>query len=158
MSATAPAVDLRTALEAHAAECRKALADMRPRPDLPEDLRARLRTEHANLAGADLAGAYLADADLADANLAGANLARANLAGAKGIVDVVSITRIGSRQATLTATKAEDGAVRVMTGCFAGTLDEFESAAARTHGDNEHGKAYAAAAALIRLRLCGGAK
>lgn len=111
-----------TALEAHAAECRKAIAELRPRPALP-------------------------------ANLAGAYLARAYLAGAKGVVDVVTIAPIGSRRACLTATKGEYGSVRLTTGCFAGSLDDFAKAVEREHGGNEHGDAYRAAIALIRARF-----
>jgi len=194
--------DLRTALEAHAAECRKAMAELRPRPSLPANLAdanladanlagvnlaganladanlADANLADANLAGANLARAYLADANLADANLADAyladaNLARANLAGvnlaganlarayladanladAKGIVDAVTIAPIGSRRACLTATKAENGSVQLMTGCFNGSLDDFAKAVEREHGGNEHGDAYRAAIALIRARF-----
>ena len=138
---TTTKTDLRSALEAHAAACREAITALRHRPDLPAELRA------------NLAGAYLADANLAGAYLADANLAGANLTGANGIVDVVSVTRIGSRWATLTATKGDDGTVCLMTGCFSGTLAEFEAAVAKRHGDNEHGRAYAAAVAMIRARF-----
>ena len=140
-------LDIRTALEAHAAKCRKALAEMRPRPALPADLTG------AYLAGTNLAGANLAGAYLAHANLAGANLAGADIDGANGIVDTVTIAPIGSRRACLTATKGEDGTVRAMTGCFTGTLDELAAAVEREHGANEHGDAYRAAIALIRVRF-----
>jgi len=200
-------LDIRTDLEAHAAKCRKALAEMRPRPALPADLTgaylAGTNLAGANLAGTYLAGANLADANLADAdladadlaganlagadidganltganlaganlkgadlaganldganltgaNLAGANLAGADIDGANGIVDTVTIAPIGSRRACLTATKGEDGTVRAMTGCFTGTLDELAAAVEREHGANEHGDAYRAAIALIRVRF-----
>lgn len=132
MTATA-IIDLRTAMETHAANCRRAMADMRPRPDLPVELRARLRAEPA----------YLADA----------NLSGANLAGAKGIVDAMSISPIGSRRATLTATKGEDGTVTLMTGCFRGSLDDFVARVNSEHGDNDHSRAYRLAVDLIRLRF-----
>ena len=73
--------EIRTALEAHAAECRKAIAELRPRPALPANL-AGANLAGANLADANLAGANLADAYLAGADLTGADLAGANLAGA----------------------------------------------------------------------------
>jgi uncharacterized protein YjbI with pentapeptide repeats len=114
---------------------------------------ARANLADANLTGANLTDAYLADAYLARAYLADAYLADANLADAKGIVSALTIGPIGSRGAMLTVTKDDAGMLTVMTGCYRGTLDEFVAAVAKTHGDNDHGRAYAAAVSLIRATI-----
>ena len=110
----------------------------------------------ANLDGANLDGANLALANLAGANLAGANLAGANLAGAYldgaylvGKRPILQIGPLGSRCAYLVSYITAAG-IKVRAGCFFGTLEEFEAACAKTHGDNEHGKEYAAAVVMIR--------
>jgi uncharacterized protein YjbI with pentapeptide repeats len=121
---------------------------------------ARANLTDANLAGANLAGANLAGADLAGADLAGAYLARAYLARAYlardngqkltliGDRPVFVIGPIGSRCAYLT-TFLTDAGVYVRAGCFWNTLDAFKAAVAETHGDNNHGREYRAAIALI---------
>ena len=102
--------------------------------------------EKATTAGAYLAGADLDGADLAGANLAGAYLARAKLIGQR---PVFQIGPIGSRCAYL-LTFITDQGVQVRAGCFAGSLDEFEQAVKETHGENEHGKEYTTAIAMVR--------
>ena len=107
--------------------------------------------DRANLAGANLDGANLAGANLAGANLDGANLDGANLAGAYlvGKRPILQIGPLGSRCAYLVSYITAAG-IKVRAGCFFGTLEEFEAACAKTHGDNEHGKEYAAAVVMIR--------
>ena len=112
---------------------------------------------HANLYGADLYGANLSRANLGGANLGGADLSRANLSHANLYdaylpvgMHVLQIGPIGSRRATLMWLHDAERDI-VMTGCFSGSLEEFERAVEKTHGDSEHGRAYAAAIALIRL-------
>jgi uncharacterized protein YjbI with pentapeptide repeats len=115
----------------------------------------------ANLTGANLAGANLDGANLAGANLAGANLDRAYLAGANldganlaggfrlvGSSPVLQIGPLGSRSAYLVAYRTDAG-LRIRTGCFFGTRDAFTTNITKTHGDNVHGKNYAAALAFI---------
>jgi uncharacterized protein YjbI with pentapeptide repeats len=105
----------------------------------------------ANLDGANLAGANLAGANLDRAYLAGANLDGANLAGGFRLVGsspVLQIGPLGSRSAYLVAYRTDAG-LRIRTGCFFGTRDAFASVVAKTHGDNVHGKNYAAALAFI---------
>jgi uncharacterized protein YjbI with pentapeptide repeats len=114
----------------------------------------------ANLAGADLTRANIARANLTDADLAGADLAGAYLAGANltrangqkhtliGNRPVLVIGPLGSRCAYLT-TFMTDAGVYVRAGCFWNTLDAFKAAVAETHGDNNHGREYRAAIALI---------
>lgn len=43
----------------------------------------------------------------------------------------------------------------VCTGCFVGSIDEFEKAVKRTHGDNEYGRAYRNVIALFRAMIGG---
>jgi uncharacterized protein YjbI with pentapeptide repeats len=109
----------------------------------------------ANLAGASLIGANLAGANLDGANLAGANLDGANLAGAKlsfgkaiGSRPYFAIGPIGSRcdYAKLWIT---DKGPFVQAGCFTGTLEKFNAACIKTHGDTDHGKEYAMAVLMF---------
>ena len=102
--------------------------------------------EKATTAGANLAGANLDGAYLDGANLDGAYLARAKLIGQR---PVFQIGPIGSRCAYL-LTFITDQGVQVRAGCFAGSLDEFEQAVKETHGENEHGKEYTTAIAMVR--------
>jgi hypothetical protein len=123
-------------------------------------VKSRADLARANLAGADLAGANIARANLTDADLAGADLAGAYLAGANltrangqkhtliGNRPVLVIGPLGSRCAYLT-TFMTDAGVYVRAGCFWNTLDAFKAAVAETHGDNNHGREYRAAIALI---------
>ena len=66
---------------------------------------------------------------------------------------LITITSIGSEDGILTAFKNSQGGISVTRGCFNGTLNEFEQAVNRTHGDNEHAKTYKIAVKLIKSRL-----
>ena len=104
----------------------------------------------ADLSGAGLAGAGLAGADLSGAGLAGADLTGAGLRGQKlaGTRPILQLGPIGSRSDYLVS-YITDAGVRVKAGCFSGSLDEFRAACAKTHGDSDHGREYAAAVAMI---------
>jgi uncharacterized protein YjbI with pentapeptide repeats len=104
----------------------------------------------ANLVGANLVGANLGGANLVGANLGGANLVGANLGGAKMIGDrpILMIGPIGSRAAYLTA-YVTDAGIAIKAGCWEGPLGAFAARVASEHGDNEHGREYAAAIAMI---------
>ena len=111
----------------------------------------------ASLHGATLAGAHLDRANLAGANLvgdnlAGAYLARANLDGAylAGKRPIFQIGPIGSRSAYLVAHLTDKG-VALQTGCFTGTVAEFEAKLQAEHGDNKHAQEYRAALQLIKV-------
>ena len=121
------------------------------------DLRGADLSE-AYLCGADLRGAYLCGADLRGAYLCGADLRGADLRGA--VIDsggrrligerpMLKIGRIGSRSDYLIAW-ITDGGLRIQVGCFRGSIVDFESAVIETHADNEHGREYIAAIAMIR--------
>jgi len=110
----------------------------------------------ANLVGANLARAYLARANLDGANLVGAYLARANLDGANldgakliGERPVFQIGPIGSRCAYFVAYLTDKG-IKLLAGCFFGSLDEFVAKLSEEHGDNEHAIEYRAALELIK--------
>ena len=60
--------------------------------------------------------------------------------------DFVVIGPLGSRDAYLTWTRSDNC---IATGCFRGTAAQFLVAVAATHGDNEHARAYRAAAAFL---------
>ena len=113
----------------------------------------KLTLEAAVEAKTDLTGAYLTGAYLTGADLTGADLTGADLTGAGDekieILRYLNIGPIGSRLSYLNVFFTKKG-VFTHTGCFRGTLEEFEAKAQREHGDNEHGVAYAAAVAFIR--------
>lgn len=46
-----------------------------------------------------------------------------------------------------------DKGIRVQTGCFFGTMEEFIAAVKNKHGKNSHAKEYQAAANLIKLHF-----
>lgn len=67
--------------------------------------------------------------------------------------DYLTLSPIGSRNDCTTFFKTADGGIFVMCGCFRGTIDEFEQAVEKTHGDNKHGQAYRKAIELAQIRL-----
>ena len=109
----------------------------------------------ANLSGADLSGADLYGADLYGANLIGANLIGANLTGANladanltGERPILQIGPIGSRSAYLVAYSTDKG-IKINTGCFSGSIQEFRARVKHEHGDSVHAQEYEAACLLI---------
>ena len=105
----------------------------------------------ANLAGANLAGANLAGANLDGADLGGANLARAFLAGGEKLIGerpLLQIGPIGSAARYFVAYNTDKG-LRLRTGCFFGSREQFEARLSTTHGDNLHAQEYRAALDLI---------
>ena len=107
----------------------------------------------ANLVRANLVRANLDGANLDGANLDGANLDGAHLDGAKGIKDVLSIGPIGSRKAYLMAILDDKDNITVQTGCFKGTLKQFEAKVKKTHPDDKHSQPYLIAIDLIKAWL-----
>lgn len=106
--------------------------------------------DRADLRGSDLSGSDLRGSDLSFADLRGSDLRGAYLYGNRlvGERPLLLIGPIGSRDDYLSAWLADAG-VMVTAGCFHGTLDEFRAAVEATHGNNEHGREYAAAIAMI---------
>ena len=129
------------------------------------DLRGAVLTD-AVLTGAVLRGAVLTGADLGDADLTDAVLRRADLgdaalrradlgdagslAGARLPVRNRQIGPLGSRDDTLVWLPDMD---LIKTGCFSGTMTEFEAAVEKIHGSNAHGDAYRAAIAYLRATM-----
>lgn len=73
----------------------------------------------ADLRGAKLEGTYLTDADLREANL--------------GNTKILQLGPLGSRKDYLVVKRFPTGETEVMTGCFRGTLLEFEDAVLETY-------------------------
>ena len=140
----------------------------------PDSLRVRAALEHAvargadlyganlrgaNLSGAYLSGAYLSGANLSGADLRGAKLSDAYLRGAKlsgvlidanvrlvGQRPVLTIGPIGSRSDWLVAFVTDSG-VRLRTGCFFGTVEQFRARLADS--DDVAREEYTAALTLV---------
>ncbi len=62
---------------------------------------------------------------------------------------------IGSRDDFLTCYLDKDKKIYAVTGCFSGTLEEFEKKVKETHGSNKHAKQYLKAAEAARVMLSG---
>jgi len=60
---------------------------------------------------------------------------------------------IGSRDDFLTCYLDKDKKIYAVTGCFSGTLEEFEKKVKETHGSNKHAKQYLKAAEAARVML-----
>ena len=60
---------------------------------------------------------------------------------------------IGSRDDCLTCYLDKDKKIYAVTGCFSGTLEEFEKKVKETHGSNKHAKQYLKAAEAARVML-----
>ena len=118
----------------------------------------------ANLRGANLRGAYLSSADLGGADLCGADLSSADLCGAdlcganlddtkiKGTNAIIQIGPIGSRADMMLVFNTDDG-LRVSTGCFYGSADDFLVRVMETHGTNQHATNYRNALELAASML-----
>ena len=118
----------------------------------------------ADLSSADLGGAYLGSANLRGANLRGADLSSAylgsaNLGGAdlddtkiKGTNAIIQIGPIGSRADMMLVFNTDDG-LRVSTGCFYGSADDFLARVMETHGTNQHATNYRNALELAASML-----
>ena len=85
--------------------------------------------------------------------LRGADLRGANLRGAAlGNNRILQIGPIGSRRDYLIL-KAGPELDEVSTGCFTGTLAEFEQAINKTHSDSRWGEEYRLAIAMFKATL-----
>ena len=63
------------------------------------------------------------------------------------------IACIGSRNGFTTFFRTKEKKIYVTCGCFTGDIDQFAEKVKRTHGDNEHAKAYMLAIELAKLRI-----
>ena len=64
--------------------------------------------------------------------------------------DYIVIGPIGSRNDCATFYKTKDNNIRVVCGCFNGTLEEFEARVKETHKGNKYEKAYLNAIAFVK--------
>jgi hypothetical protein len=62
------------------------------------------------------------------------------------------LSKVGSENGTFTACATKNG-IWCSRGCFDGTIEEFEDAVNKTHGDNKTGKEYKLIIELVKLRL-----
>lgn len=69
--------------------------------------------------------------------------------------EVVAVEYIGSRYDTTKFYRTGNG-ITVICGCFMGTLDEFKTQVAKTHGDNKYAREYKLACQLAELHIWGG--
>lgn len=67
--------------------------------------------------------------------------------------DWFTIDPIGSREDVMTVTRDHKLGLRITTGCFSGSIDEFKAAVKATHGNNRHARDYRAALQLIKTRF-----
>ena len=68
----------------------------------------------------------------------------------KNPTDYIVIGPIGSRNDCTTFYKTKDSNIRVVCGCFNGTLEEFEKAVKKTHEGTRHEKVYMDAIAFVK--------
>lgn len=98
---------------------------------------------------ATLYGANLARANLYGANLYGATLYGAKLNNERTAVAAMQIAPLGSRRAELIAWVCDDQSILIWTGCFRDSLDKFQDAVMKTHGENIFGREYQAAIQFV---------
>ena len=70
-----------------------------------------------------------------------------------GNAHIMWISKIGSRNDTVTFMRSKELKIIVTVGCFKGSIDEFEEKVKQTHGENEHAQAYFLAIQLAKLRI-----
>lgn len=70
----------------------------------------------------------------------------------KSTSDYITISPIGSRNDITTAFRTADG-MRIVCGCFYGSIAEFEDKVRETHKDNQYAKEYIALAKLLKIRF-----
>ena len=70
-----------------------------------------------------------------------------------GNEDYTTIKGFGRNCRNTTFFKSEDGDVKVVCGCFYGTLDEFRKKVKETHGDSKYATEYLMIADLMELHF-----
>jgi uncharacterized protein YjbI with pentapeptide repeats len=104
----------------------------------------------ADLRWANLRWAKLQEANLQRADLRGADLQDGNLIGDRPLFQ---IGPIGSRHDYFTAWITDQG-LKLQSGCFFGTVEEFTAKLSTTHADNDHAKEYQMALMMIEAHAC----
>ena len=67
--------------------------------------------------------------------------------------DYLTVGPVGSRNGTTTFTRDKESNIVVTCGCFHGTIDEFEEAVNKTHGNNLFAKEYRAVIELAKIHF-----
>jgi hypothetical protein len=115
----------------------------------------------ASLVGARLVGARLVGARLVGASLDGASLVGASLDNGEKIVSakkcerpIFQIGGLGSAFRYLVAYLTEDG-IRLRTGCFFGSIAQFEAKLKETHGQkgSKHALEYRASIKMVKTHF-----
>lgn len=70
-----------------------------------------------------------------------------------GSTHYIQMGPIGSRDDVITFMRTKDLKIAVKTGCFFGTIEEFEEKVKETHGNSHHAKEYLLAAEIARSRI-----
>lgn len=81
------------------------------------------------------------------------NLSQSGNARVYGNADYTTIKGFGRNCRNTTFFKSEDDDVKVVCGCFLGTLDEFRQKVKETHGDSKYAKEYLMIADLMELHF-----
>lgn len=81
------------------------------------------------------------------------NLSQSGNAWVSGNEDYTTIKGFGRNCRNTTFFKSEDGDVKVVCGCFYGTLDEFRKKVKETHGDSKYATEYLMIADLMELHF-----
>ena len=68
---------------------------------------------------------------------------------------VAWFSNVGSEDGTLTAYTVKQNGIEITRGCFRGSLEEFEAAVAKHHGESDFGKQYVSLVQYIKLRFLG---
>ena len=67
--------------------------------------------------------------------------------------DYIILQGFGSKNRTTTFFKCKDNLIRVICGCFEGTIDEFVSKVKETHGNNKYAREYLAIIDLAKIHF-----
>ena len=70
-----------------------------------------------------------------------------------GNASIMWISNIGSRSDTTTFFLGKKKEIIVNCGCFHGTIEQFQEAVEKKHGDNLHGKMYRLAIEMAKMKL-----
>ena len=110
----------------------------------------------SNLSYSNLNGSDLRNSDLNGSDLSYSNLREAKLKDGSKITDakrpVFSLGPIGSEQRMMMAF-ATDSGIKIQTGCFFGTVEEFKAQLTKKHSGNIHEKEYLASLAMIETHF-----
>lgn len=66
---------------------------------------------------------------------------------------LLTVGAIGSRDGFTTFFRTKDKKIKVVCGCFYGTIAEFAEKVKQTHGDSKHAKTYAIAIELAKAQI-----